>query len=149
MARARRRIDVDSPPEEAFGYLARFSNASDWDPGTSRARMVTPEPVGPGSEFDLEVHAFGRHTWWRYRIVEHDPPRTVALRAETGVLVADDTIAVEPRAGGRSTVVYETALRLRGPLRLLDPLLALAFGRIVDRGADGIRRALSGRTANR
>ena len=149
MAHAQRRIDVDTPPEQAFTYLAQFANAAEWDPGTSEARMVTPEPVGPGSEFDLLVRAFGRDSWWRYRIVEHDPPRRVALRAETGVLVADDTITVEPRPGGGSVVVYDAALQLRGPLRLLDPLLGLAFRRIVDRGADGIRRALAGSAANR
>jgi hypothetical protein len=149
MAHVQRRIDVDAPPDRAFAYLARFSNAAEWDPGTSRARMVTAEPVQVGSEFELLVRAFGRDSWWRYRIVEHDPAsRRVALQAETSVVRADDTITVEARADG-STVVYDAELRLRGPLRVLDPLLTSAFRRIVDRGADGIQRALAAETARR
>jgi hypothetical protein len=89
------------------------------------------------------VRAFGRDSWWRYRVVEHDAAlRHVALRAETALVRTGDTIDVEERPGG-STVVYDAEIHLRGPLRLLDPLLARAFRRIVDDGADGIRRALT------
>jgi hypothetical protein len=41
-------------------------------------------------------------------------------------------------------VRYDADLRLKGPLRLADPLLRVAFSRIGDRARDGLRRALDG-----
>jgi len=41
-------------------------------------------------------------------------------------------------------VTYDAILTLRGPLGLFDPLLRLAFGRIGDRAAAGMRKALRG-----
>ena len=39
---------------------------------------------------------------------------------------------------------YDADLRLKGVLRLADPLLGLAFGRIGDRAAEGLRAYLDG-----
>jgi hypothetical protein len=41
-------------------------------------------------------------------------------------------------------VTYDARLGMHGVLRFADPLLALAFARIGDRAAAGLRRALGG-----
>jgi hypothetical protein len=47
------------------------------------------------------------------------------------------------RQPGRGTrVTYDADLSLKGPLRLADPLLALAFRRVGDRARDGLRARL-------
>jgi hypothetical protein len=40
-------------------------------------------------------------------------------------------------------VSYEAELTLKGPLRVLDPLLGLAFNRVGDRAAAGLRAKLT------
>jgi hypothetical protein len=40
-------------------------------------------------------------------------------------------------------VTYQAELTLKGPLRALDPLLGLAFKRVGDRAATGLRGALA------
>lgn len=143
MARYCRNIQVEADPPTAFGYLARFSNAAAWDPGVSRAHMVTPEPVARGTVFDVEVRALGRDLLLRYEVVEHDAPHRVTLRATRGPLVSEDAITVEPAEGGGSVITYDADLRLTGWLRGFDPLLALAFRRIGDRALDGLIGAFS------
>lgn len=55
------------------------------------------------------------------------------------------TITREAVGGNHGTLVtYDADLQLNGVLRLADPLLRLAFGRIGDRAAAGLRRVLKG-----
>lgn len=137
MARYIGSLDVDASPEATFDYLARFSNAEEWDPGVGEAEMVTPEPVGPGSAFILQVKAMGRSLPFRYEVVEYERPARVTLEARRSPFVSRDTITVEPTPSG-SRFTYDADLRLTGPARLLDPLLALAFRRIGDRAMAGL-----------
>jgi hypothetical protein len=66
----------------------------------------------------------------------------VVLRAESARLVGTDTISVEPVDDG-SLVGYDAVLGLKGPARLLDPLLGLVFRRMARRAAVGLELALN------
>ena len=82
--------------------------------------MLTPEPVGPGSEFRLVVRSLGRDLPLVYRITAFDRPRSVALVAENATLQSHDTITVEPTAEG-SRVVYDAELTFRGIAQTRQP----------------------------
>ena len=62
---------------------------------------------------------------------------------EDRFLTSDDRITVEAD-GDQTLVTYQADLTLNGVLGLADPLLRLAFGRIGDRAAVGLRTALGG-----
>lgn len=142
MARYRCTIDSPLPADEAFDYMARFSNATEWDPSAVRARTITDGPVRVGSEFEVVVRSFGRELPWLYRVTEHDRPRRVVVRAERGSIVSEDTITVTALPGGGSAVTYDAEVRTSGWSRLLDPLLAVAFRRIGAAAEGGLRREL-------
>jgi uncharacterized protein YndB with AHSA1/START domain len=136
----------------AFGYLARFDRAQDWDPGVETAEMITPEPVGPGSRFRLVAGFLGRRIPLEYEIIEFEPDTRIVLRAENDSVLSVDTITFADGADGGtddgtgregSVVVYDARLDAKGAARLLDPLLALVFRRIGDRAAAGLRTHLS------
>ena len=117
--------------------------------------MVAAERLGPeravreGTEFRLAVKLPGRDARLTYRVTAIDPPTSVTLRAESGAIVSLDTITLADRADGGTVVRYDADLRLKGLLRLADPALGLAFGRIGDRARDGLCRALAGTIAVR
>ena len=46
-------------PEDAFAYMADFSNARFWDPSVSEARRERHGPVGLGSTFHLVARFAG------------------------------------------------------------------------------------------
>jgi hypothetical protein len=141
MARYRTTIDTALSPETAFGELADFSSAERWDPGVVEARRLDAGPLGVGSRFHVVARFAGRDVPLEYQIIVFDPPNTVALRAESARVVSVDTITFAPSPSG-TAVTYDAALRLKGPLRILDPLLAIAFRRIGDHARDGLRHAL-------
>lgn len=136
-------VDTDWDPEAAFGFVADLRNLPEWDPGVRAVRQVAGEGSEPDATFEVDVAAPGRDMVLRYRTVGHDAPREALVVASTAWLTSEDRITVAPRPGGGSAVTYDADLRLHGPLRLLDPALRLAFGRIGARAEAGLRRVLA------
>lgn len=141
MAHYRTTIASSLPPEEAFAELADFSSSERWDPGVTSAERLDDGALGVGSSFEVISHFAGRDVPLVYEIVEFVPDRRIVLRAENRTIVSLDTITFEP-SGSTTSVTYDADLRLRGFLRVFDPLLGLAFSRIGDRARDGLRRTL-------
>jgi hypothetical protein len=142
MARYVTGIDSRLAPEDAFAYMADFSNARFWDPSVSRARREGDGEVGAGSVFDLVARFGGRDVELRYTIVVYEAPRLVVLEAKRRSFVSRDTITVEPAEGG-SHVHYDAVLAFKGPGRLLDPLMQRIFSRVGEHATAGLKAALN------
>ncbi len=148
MARYHATVQSRSPAAETFGYLATFSNAAEWDPGVLAGQHLDPGPVRAGSRFRLEVPFLGARMALTYEVIRFVPDREVLLHASNAVLRSTDRIVVTGAADG-STVSYDAEVRLRGLLRVLDPLLRPGFGGVAERAAAGLADALSRRPAGR
>ena len=142
MAHYRATIDIQQPREDVFGYLSDFSTTEQWDPGVVEAKRVNGAAVGQGAEFRLVAEFLGRKTPLTYRIVEYDPPHAVAFLGENSTVISRDRITFETTAEG-TRVTYDADLALKGPLRIADPLLGVAFTRVGDRALAGLRRTLA------
>ena len=129
-------------PEEAFAYMADFSNARFWDPSVSEAQRDGEGPVGLGSAFRLVARFAGRTVPLTYTIVAFEPPAQVVLEARRG-FVSRDTITVEAADAGGSSVHYDALLTFTGIGRLFDPLMQRVFDRVGARAAAGIETALN------
>ena len=144
MARYTASIETPRPLAETFAYLSDFSTTEQWDPGVVEAQRIGDAPIGEGTEFRLVVDFFGRKAALAYRIVEFEPGEAVTLRGENATVVSLDRMTFEPSAGG-TRVTYDADLALKGPLRIADPLLGLAFERVGDRALEGLRETLGSR----
>jgi carbon monoxide dehydrogenase subunit G len=143
VARYRATVQTDRNGAEVFAYLSDFSTTEEWDPGVIAASRVTEEEIGLGSEFSLVARFMGRSNELTYRIVEYNPPLSVTLLGENDTVVSRDRITFEA-VGSGTRITYDAELTLKGPLRLADPLLALAFRRVGDRALAGMKRILVG-----
>jgi hypothetical protein len=141
MLRYLTRITTEIDREQAFSDLSHFDRAAEWDPGVAEGTSLTPEPVGLGSRFALRAAFLGRTVPLEYEIIEFEPSTRVVLRAETPLLRSIDTITFES-APGATVVTYDARLEPIGPARLARPFLALAFRRVGDRAAVGLRERL-------
>jgi len=142
MAQYRASIDTVWTPDEAFAYLSDFSTSAEWDPGVVEAERVNAGKVSEGTQFRLVAQFLGRKTPLTYRVVEYDPPRAVTFVGENATVVSHDRITFETIAAG-THVTYDADLRLKGLLRVADPLLGLAFNRVGDRALAGLREVLA------
>jgi len=142
MARYRAALDTPREREDVFAYLSDFSTTQEWDPGVVEAERLNDGAVGEGTEFRLVAEFLGRKTALTYRIVEYDPPRAVTFRGENATVISDDRITFEAVDEG-TRITYDADLALKGPLRIADPLLRLAFNRVGDRALAGLRNKLA------
>jgi hypothetical protein len=135
-------IESTRTPCEAFDYLAEFSRAAEWDPNVKEGSRLTSGPVGHGSTFRIVSSFLGRSVPLQYRVTAFESPRRVVLEADNFAIRSVDEITFEPNGDG-SRITYRADLRLKGLLRLADPMLAAAFRRLGDRAASGLRRELN------
>lgn len=140
-------IDVPTSPEETFAFLSRFSTTAEWDPGVVEAEDLTGGEPRVGSRYRVVAVAAGSRSELVYEVVELEAPHRVRLVADNGRFRSDDMIACEPAHGGGTRVRYDAHLTLHGIGRIVDPLLGLAFRRIGDRAAEGLRTTLESRAS--
>jgi len=143
MARYRTSVGTPRPRAEVFAYLSDFSTTRDWDPGVVEAERLDDGPVALGTRFRVVARFLGRETELTYAVVDICPGELVTLRGENATVVSLDTMTFADGWTGGTVVDYEADLALKGPLRVLDPLLALAFRRVGDRALAGLRAALA------
>lgn len=143
MAHYRGTVESSRSPQGTFAFMAEFANIREWDPTVAEARALEEGEPGLGSRFFVHVHWLGRDLPLTYEIVEFEPPRRLVLRAENESSISEDTVEVAPRGAG-STLIYEARVTLKGLARFADPLLGLAFKRLGDNAAAGLRRELGG-----
>ena len=141
MARYKASVDTPHPPDAVFAYLSDFSTTAEWDPGVVEAEHLGEAPIAVGSEFRIVADFLHRKTTLTYSIIEHDPPNAVTFRGENSAVVSLDRITFE-RSGGGTRITYDADLALKGPFKLADPLLALAFKQVGDRALAGMRKTL-------
>ena len=128
--------------DHVFAYLSDFSTTQEWDPGVVEARRLGDGPVGAGSTFVIVARFLGRETTLTYEVVDFIPRVRVTLRGENATVVSLDTITCEPDRDG-TRVTYDADLKLKGPLKLADALLGLAFKSVGDRALEGLRAKLA------
>lgn len=125
-----------------FDYLAEFSNVSDWDPSIPDARRVSGEPRSEGSRYEVDFEMLGRKSTLDYEVLEVESPARIVLRSDAGPATSVDTLTFVDTGSG-TEVTYDAEITFKGPLKLIDPLFALAFNRVGGKAARGLRERLA------
>lgn len=144
MARIFEDIPAPVPPAVAFAFLADFTNTAGWDPQIAAARRVGDGPVGLGTAFEVYLLLGSRIVPMTYTITELTPDARVVFTTRGSWFRGQDVVTVRPDDAGGSVVTWDATFALRGPLALLDPLLAVGFRRVAAAAVAGLGTALRG-----
>jgi carbon monoxide dehydrogenase subunit G len=142
MARIVERFPVPVPPSVAFAYVADFANTRDWDPMIEAAGRRDEGPLRVGSSFDVSLRMGSRIVPLVYTITVLRPDQHVVLETSGSWYRGRDDVRIREAESG-SEVQWDATFALRGPLMLLDPLLAVGFRRTAAMAVAGLRAALS------
>jgi carbon monoxide dehydrogenase subunit G len=142
MARYTGTVNSPHSAAEVWSYLADLRSIAEWDPSVEEVRLLSGDPGTVGARYHLEVGFLGSHASLPYVTVTAEPPRRVVFAAETASVTVRDEARVQPITDGGSSVVWDAELRLKGPRRVLDPLLGLAFNQLGGRAARGLGERL-------
>ena len=136
-----RSVETTATPAAVFAYLSDFTTTNEWDPGTVSTTRVSGDG-GVGTEYHNVSKFMGRETELTYRVIEHTPDRTFALRGENKTVVAHDTMEIEPHGTG-SRVTYTADFAFSGVAKVVAPLLAPALKKLGDEAEEGLQKALA------
>jgi carbon monoxide dehydrogenase subunit G len=122
MVSVERTFTTRTPPDLVFDFLADFSHAEEWDPGTVECHRLTGDG-GVGTRYRNVSRFLGRTTTVEYVTEELEPPRYVHFRGHNEQFTGHDRLRLEP-AGAGTRVVYRAELEFSGGARLVTPLVA-------------------------
>lgn len=146
MPRLHETIQTRLPIAETFAFIADFANAERWDPGVATSVRIGDGPVGVGARYALGVRMRGKVVPMEYRITTHEPTGRVVLTGAGSNIFAVDDIHFSPTDDGTGTRVDYTAdIHLGGWMRLIEPLVGGAFGKVAKDALAGMQRTLDER----
>ena len=144
MPRLHEIVDTTLPADDAFAFVADFTNSPAWDPNTVSSTRLDAGPVGVGARYELRVRQGRRVVPMTYRVTTWEPGTRVVLEGRGSNVEARDEIRFEPTTTG-TRVDYTADIRLTGWMRLVEPFAGGAFERLASDAATGMRRALGER----
>jgi hypothetical protein len=129
--------------DELFDYMADFSNAQEWDPGTVSAKRLDSGEIAKGSRFELVVSFAGREMPYTYEVTEYERPNRVVVEADSDATHLTDTMSVAAAEGRGSILTYDAKLDLKGWRNVLAPVMVILFRRLGEKGRAGLERELN------
>lgn len=136
--------DVSSTLEQAelFDYMADFTHASEWDPGTKSAKRLDEGEIGVGSKFELVVEFAGNESPFTYEITGYERPDRLVVEADSEAVHLTDTMTCAAE-GSASRLNYDARLDLKGWRKVTTPVMAVLFNRLCQKGRGGLERELN------
>ena len=137
-----RTITSDKPRADVFSYLADFTNAVDWDPGTEQS--IPRDLDGPriGQVYDLIVVWGSRKLSMVYETTQLVPDELVTFAGDGSTTTAVDTLTFADLPDGGTQIIYSADISLKWPYRITQPFLGAKFTELGDEAEASLSRAL-------
>ena len=117
-------VEIARPAQEVFAFVADQTNAPQWQTDLHEVRRLTDGPIGVGSEHEFVRTFAGRRLASRNRFVAFEPGRYVKFEIPSGWISGTASYRTEASRSDRTVLTSRMEFRVRGPLRLLEPVLS-------------------------
>ncbi len=130
MVHVTRTFTVDHPVEFVVDYLADFSHAEAWDPGTqSCTRTDGSGPIAVGATWHNVSKVLGRETELTYKLEKLEPGHVVLVGSNKTATSTDDITVTATDSGG-SEITYTADIELNGAAKLGAPVMKIEMERL-------------------
>ena len=131
-------ISISRPREEVFAYVADARNRVEWHDDVMSAELLSAEPIRAGTIVRTRLRALGGEYEYEWRVTEHEPPRRVVMESVAGRHPSSHAFELAD-AGGATRLEITVAVRLQGPLRFVQPLVARRTQAGLERSAANLK----------
>lgn len=143
MVHVQRTFPVAPSVDAVMDYLADFSHAEAWDPGTIACTRSDAGPVQVGSVWHNVSEFRGRKTELTYRLARRDPGHLTFEGENSSAHSVDDIVIRNVGAG--TEITYTADITFKGLARLADPFLRGMFQKLGDKTVERMTSVLAGR----
>ncbi len=133
--------EVARPPEEVAGFAMNPENEPRWIGGIQSTRLLTPPPVGVGTEVERVASFLGRRFSYVLKADEFEPGHHVVMSTVRGPFPMRVTYRFEPVPSG-TRVTNRVQGDTGGFYRLAGPLMERAVKRSLTRDLATLKRLL-------
>ena len=120
---------VDAAPETVFDYMTDASNLRDWQTSKTSVEILTDGPPGLGTRVRERTKPPALKEFEQVvEFTEFERPRRFHVHIVEGPQPIDGTWTLEPDGAG-TKVVFVAAGKLRGPTRLIAPVIQRVMAR--------------------
>jgi carbon monoxide dehydrogenase subunit G len=140
MLTAHRTFTTHTPPDVVHAFLADFTNAEEWDPGTVECVLLEGDG-GVGTRYRNVSSFLGRRTTVEYVAEEIDPPTFVHFRGHNEQFTGHDRIRLEASGAG-TRVTYDAEFDFHGVSKVAVPLVAAYLPFLANKTARHMRERL-------
>ena len=121
-------IVINRAPGDVFEYVVNIPNFTAWQEATEEAVQTSEGPLGVGSTFQIKMKILP--IWSATisgRVTEYATPNKMAIETgERSPFSATGSYSFDPIEGG-TRVTFDSTLRMRGWLKLIEPLVGTSF----------------------
>ena len=120
---------LEAAPETVFDYITDPGNLRDWQTSKTSVEQLTDGPPGLGTRVRERTKPPAVKEFEQVvEFTEFERPRRLHVHIVEGPQPIDGTWTLEPDGAG-TKVVFVAAGELRGPTRLIGPLIQRAMAR--------------------
>lgn len=132
------------PADAVWPYLIALEQVPYWEDDVLEVRLHTPGTPAVGLRLSARRVYAGREARLAGTVVALDPGRSATIELRGGPLeLARATYSVDPSGPSTSLVTYTGSVRLRGPARLVAPLVPLLGRRQVGKNLRRLERRIA------
>jgi uncharacterized protein YndB with AHSA1/START domain len=147
MAKVKASVRIDRPIAEVFAYATTVDTLPQWLGAVEEVEQLTEGPLGVGTRIRAAGKMLGRRLITLVEVTALEPGYRFAFTGVTGPFTAHNSYTFEVVAGG--TKVTDTAeSELRGPIRLIDPLVGRMMHRQFEANLASLKDHLETRVAS-
>ncbi|MCH7801441.1 MAG: SRPBCC family protein [Chloroflexi bacterium] len=121
-------IDIDTPVQDVFDYVAEQRNYTTWCPKLSGCELTSDGLMEVGATKIMSRSTMGMNFNWEFTCDEYDPPNKMVWRSDNDERMRMVDILEFEAVSGRTKVVHHLDMTLGGFLKWMKPL-ALRRGR--------------------
>jgi uncharacterized protein YndB with AHSA1/START domain len=135
-----RTFTTTAPPGAVFDYLADFTNAEEWDPGTWSCERISGDG-GVGTTYRNVSSFLGRESEITYTTAELERPTRIHLAGHNEQFDGHDVLGIRAHGTG-SEVTYTAEFAFSGTARLAEPVVAAYLPFLANKTVDQQRDCL-------
>lgn len=140
-------IVIGRPAREVAAFAQNPGNAPWWYANIRSVDLVTPPPLGLGSQMAFVATFLGRTLSYTYEVVELVPGERLTMRTAEGPFPMTTTYTWASRTPDETVMTLRNAGMPRGVSALATPLLAAAMRRAMRKDLAALKAILEGHAA--
>jgi carbon monoxide dehydrogenase subunit G len=139
-------VYIERPQQEVFDFLADPTNDPKWRDSSVSAELVTPGPVGVGSQVKSVDKLMGRKIEGTVEFTHWDPPHKFGQKAIGGPIPFESLITLDPKDTG-TEVRFEGQAEIGGFFKLAEGLAGRQLEKQIEADLAGLKRTLEAGSA--